>query len=143
MKNYKCYFDGACEPSNPGGDMGMGIFITNGEQEYRLGKSIPANPSNTNNIAEYTALIMILKLLSNKQGCKIEIFGDSMMVIRQMKGEWQAKSGAYKDSYLEAVRLRDILKKANDVTFDWIPRDKNEIADYESIKALGFKRTIR
>ena len=44
MKNYKCYFDGACEPKNPGGKIGAGIYITDGEKEFSTNTFIPADP---------------------------------------------------------------------------------------------------
>jgi ribonuclease HI len=140
MKTYKCYFDGACEPKNPGGKMGMGIYITDGEREFSKNTSIPALPENTNNIAEYKAFIMILKCMQNKINSKIEIFGDSQLVIRQMNTEWQIKSGAYREYALNAVQMLDELKKKNKITLTWIPRDQNEKADYQSMQAIGFER---
>ena len=140
MKTYKCYFDGACEPKNPGGKIGAGIYITDGEKEYFNNTFIPALPENTNNIAEYTAFIMILECLKNKIDCKIEIFGDSMLVINQMNGEWQIKHGAYREYALKAKPLLEDLKKKNSVLIQWIPREQNEKADFQSMKAIGFER---
>ena len=140
MKNYKCYFDGACEPINPGGKIGSGIYISDGEKEYSNNAFIPANPKNTNNIAEYMAFIMILDLMKNKSNCKIEIFGDSMLVVNQMNGKWRMKAGAYMEYALKASPLLSELKKKNDVIIAWIPREQNEKADYQSMKAIGFER---
>jgi ribonuclease HI len=140
MKNYKCYFDGACEPKNPGGKMGMGIYITDGEKEFGSNTFVAAKPENTNNIAEYSAFIMILDLMKNKTGEQIDIFGDSMLVINQMNGEWQIKSGAYRESALRAKVLLTELKKKNNITIKWIPREQNEKADFQSMKAIGFER---
>jgi ribonuclease HI len=140
MKNYKCYFDGATEPINPGGKMGMGVYITNGSECFESNNFIDAKPTNTNNMAEYSAFIMILELMKRKVDCKIEIFGDSMLVIKQMNGEWRIKHGAYRDYALKAKLLLDELKKKNNVIIAWIPREQNEKADYQSMKAIGFER---
>jgi ribonuclease HI len=140
MKKYKCYFDGATEPVNPGGKMGMGIYVTDGEKEFSDNKFISMNPKNTNNIAEYSAFIMILELMKNKTECKIEIFGDSMLVINQMNNKWQIKHGAYREYALRAKPLLEELKKKNEVTITWIPREENEKADFQSMKAIGFER---
>ena len=140
MKNYKCFFDGACEPKNPGGKIGAGVFVTDGEQIFEKSIYKPANPKNTNNIAEYLAFIRVLELMKNKTDCKIEIFGDSMLVINQMNGEWQIKSGAYREYALKAKPLLEELKKKNAVIIAWIPRDQNEKADFQSMKAIGFER---
>jgi ribonuclease HI len=140
MKNYKCYFDGACEPRNPGGKIGAGVYITDGQKEFADNLFIPAKPENTNNIAEYSAFIKILELMKNKSGDKIEIFGDSMLVVNQMNGSWQIKQGAYREYALKAKPLLSELKRNNQVTITWIPREQNEKADYQSMKAIGFER---
>jgi ribonuclease HI len=140
MKTYKCYFDGACEPINPGGKMGMGIYVTDGEKEHSNCSFVAASPGNTNNIAEYSAFMMILNLFKNKSDCKIEIFGDSMLVVKQMSGEWKMKSGAYmKYALIASVALTE-LKSKNEVIITWIPREQNEKADFQSMKAIGFER---
>ena len=140
MKTYKSYFDGACEPKNPGGKMGMGIYITDGVKEFGNNTFVDTKPENTNNIAEYSAFIMILELMKNKTDCKIEIFGDSMLVVNQMNGEWQIKHGAYREYALVAVIKLSNLQRQNKVTITWIPREQNEKADYQSMKAIGFER---
>lgn len=140
MKNYKCYFDGATLPTNPGGKMGMGIFITDGEKEFSSCNFIPAKPVNTNNIAEYLAFIMILECMKSKVGDKIEIFGDSKLVVCQMNEEWQVKRGAYREYALRAKPMVDALKLKNEVTIQWIPRELNKKADFQSMKAIGFER---
>jgi len=140
MKNYKCYFDGACEPSNPGGKMGMGYYITDGVNEYAGNDFREASPANTNNIAEYMALISVLKLMRNKENCTINIYGDSMLVIKQMNEEWNAKKGGYMPYMRCAKEIYEELKIKNKITFTWVPREKNEKADFQSIKAIGFTR---
>jgi ribonuclease HI len=140
MKNYKCYFDGACEPKNPGGKIGAGFYITDGEKEFAGNIFVPAKAENTNNIAEYMAFIKVLELMKNKDGDKIEIFGDSMLVVNQMNGEWQIKHGAYREYAEKAKLLLTEVKSHNDVIISWIGRDLNEKADYQSMKAIGFER---
>ena len=57
-----CTFDGACEPTNPGGIMGLGWTI-DGTEYYR---KIEAHPDNTNNKAEYLALVALLRTLAKQ-----------------------------------------------------------------------------
>lgn len=140
MKTYKCFFDGACEPKNPGGKIGAGIYITDGEKEFTENIFKDAEPANTNNIAEYMAFIRILELMSNKTGDKIEIKGDSMLVINQMNREWQIRDGAYKPYAEKAKLLLASIENKNTVLISWIPREENEKADYQSMKAIGFER---
>lgn len=135
--NYICYFDGACEPCNPDGMMGMGVYIENGSNQFATGFKIDAKKGNTNNIAEYLAFIRVLELMKSKTNCTIEILGDSMLVVKQMNGEWQIKAGAYKEYALKAVELFTELRKKNDVSLSWIGRDFNTKADEQSRKAIG------
>jgi ribonuclease HI len=136
MKSYKCYFDGACEPTNPGGTIGAGIYITDGVNEFADNFRVPANPKNTNNIAEYMALIKLMELMSDKTECKIEIFGDSMLVVNHMNGKWKMGGGAYMEYALKAIPLLLALKQRNEVTLNWIRRELNEKADEQSLKAI-------
>jgi ribonuclease HI len=129
-----------CEPTNPGGKIESGIYITDGEKEFATNTFISAHPKNTNNIAEYLAFIKVLKIMNFKSDCKIEIFGDSMLVVNQMNDKWQIKHGAYRDYAIEAKELLSILKQRNEVIISWIPREQNEKADYQSMKAIGFER---
>jgi len=129
-----------CEPKNPGGKIGAGVYITDGEKEHSESIFKNADPKNTNNIAEYMAFIRILELMKNKTDCKIEIFGDSMLVVNQMNGEWQIKSGAYKKYAERASSLFYDFKKKNQVILKWISREENEKADFQSMKAIGFER---
>lgn len=132
MKIYKCYFDGSCMPSNPGGTIGYGVYITDGVNEFRKSKTLLPDPKNTNNIAEYLGFIFLLKLMNSKTNCEIQIFGDSKLVISQMRGEWEIKKGAYKPYALEAQPLLEELKKNNIVSIEWVPREQNEEADNQS-----------
>jgi ribonuclease HI len=129
-----------CEPKNPGGKIGAGIYITDGENEYSDNVFINAKPENTNNIAEYTAFLLVMDKMKNKTGCIIEIFGDSMLVVNQMRDEWQIKHGAYREYALKAKPLLRELRTKNQVTIKWIPREQNEKADFQSMKAIGFER---
>ena len=132
MKIYDCYFDGACEPTNPGGKIGFGIYITDGKKEYIKGFYKEQDPSNTNNVAEYMALIEILKLFKNKRECHINIHGDSLLVIKQMNGEWKSKGGAYAPYFKEAKKLYNELLPNNCISLKWIPRELNSKADEQS-----------
>lgn len=136
MKIYECYFDGSCGPDNPNGRMGAGVHITSGADAYSNSFMYPAKYGNTNNVAEYLALIHILKLMKKKTGCVIKILGDSKLVIMQMDGQWRIKDGAYVPFAREAQSLLTELRKNNTVMLQWIPRDKNQTADDLSKKCV-------
>ncbi len=126
------YFDGACS-ENPIGHCACGVHIADGkevllEQGYYLGK---AGGSNT---AEYEGLIKVLEFLRPYNHSKIEIYGDSKLVIMQMTGKWKIKQGLYKESALKAQELSGNFWN---ISFRWIPRERNEVCDELAKDAIG------
>ena len=146
---YVAYADGAMEPRNPNGHLGMGAFILNPERKriftYCKYISQKEMPNMSNNVAEYMAFIAVLEYFieNNLQGEKIMVCGDSQLVIRQLNGEWGCKGGAYEPYYRKAIELTNQFDKIN---FQWVRREFNQIADDLSKKALidnGIKPTER
>ena len=133
-KMIKVYFDGACEPINPGGTASYGVIIFQGDKKIwehsNIVKFMEGGEHKTsNNVAEYKGLIAALDFLMGKQLNIEEIifYGDSSLVINQMFGEWKIKKGLYTRYAKEAkVLLRNMFPKAKG---QWIPREKNNIAD--------------
>lgn len=126
------YFDGACEPFNPGGNIGCGYYshyeetpqVRIFEGSWFVGKS----PLNSNNVAEYLALCLglekLLKLNLNNEPLLVK--GDSQLVIKQMSGEWRIKDGLYRDQALSAQKL---VSQFSNIRFMWIARELNAEAD--------------
>ena len=140
------FYDGCCEPRNPGGNAGFGavIYVHNREAK-RLSLYTPAHPENSNNVAEYKGLTCALEwLLENSfEKNKVRFFGDNMMTVMQMNGKWKARSGMYIPHYMKA---RDLGKKFKNLKFKWIPREQNDIADDLSktqLKDRGVKFKIQ
>jgi ribonuclease HI len=127
-------FDGACEPHNPGGHMGMG-WVIDGQSHHRY---IPAASGNTNNVAEYLALIEILKhAIESENITSLRITGDSQLVINQLNGEYAVRSANLIDDFSSAREMVQILRdRGCSVTITWHPRDSNAVADAASITAL-------
>ncbi len=150
---YLCYFDGACSPCNPGGNMGSGsIVIKVGEDEsideYLLEQSnyypLEDFDSNmtSNNVAEYLALLKVLEFLDDNHlyNDSIVILGDSNLVIKQMNGLWKVKpdgSGRYKQYHDECMELS---RKFKHLKFHWIPREENVYADDLSKQGIFYGR---
>ena len=85
----RLYFDGSAEP-NPGGRMGAGWRLVYSDLPEETGAAEwPAARSNTNNKAEYLALIGVLTAyLARVRPGPLLVLGDSQLVINQMTGEW-------------------------------------------------------
>lgn len=123
------YTDGACS-GNPG-PMGIGVAI------YKGGKLIreisEAIGEGTNNIAEYSAVRRALEEGITLGADAIEIRTDSRLAVSQLSGKFRVKSPHLR----EIKREIDILADGLDVTYTWVPREKNEVADLLSKEAIG------
>lgn len=128
-ENIVCFFDGCCEPKNPGGNMGVGaVIFINGQQVDTFSDFFPAHVNNTNNVAEYYALQWILNWLKEAGLTEdvIKIYGDSQLVINQMNGQWKIKCGKYVQA---ALSCKECLTEFKNITLRWIPREENNYAD--------------
>lgn len=143
-RRFHCYFDGACEPYNPQGAMGIGavvydkgdkIFEHSGFEDYYF--------ANTNNVAEYKAVNCIFDFLIHEKlfDNEILVMGDSKLVINQLTKRWKIKGGMYAS---EARKAQEYAKQFSDIYYQWIPREINDVADELSVRELvkrGIKRT--
>lgn len=80
----------------------------------------------TNNIVEYEACILSLEEAIDMCIKFLEVFGESALIINQIKGEWETRHPSlilYRDY---ARRLSTFFTK---VKFHHIPRDENQIVD--------------
>ena len=80
----------------------------------------------TNNIAEYEACIMGIEEAIDMRIKNIDIYGDSALVINQIKGEWETRHSGlipYRDY------ARRLLTFFNKVELHHIPHDKNQMAN--------------
>ena len=144
----RCHFDGACEPMNPGGNMGIGAFAAIEENElFTYSEFILAAKRNSNNVAEYKGFIAVAKFLieyikTNIHSVeRIDIRGDSNLVIQQLNGNWRIKQGYYTDYakyakllFLEITALCNAKKIQ--LSLKWVPRTMNGRADELSKKGM-------
>ncbi len=80
----------------------------------------------TNNVAEYRALIRGLELAEQFHPTRLIVHMDSELVIRQLNGEYQVKVATLQPLYEEA-RKRSL--NFADIVFKHIPRSDNHRAD--------------
>ncbi|XP_040937548.1 uncharacterized protein [Gossypium hirsutum] len=80
----------------------------------------------TNNMAEYEACIIGIRAAIDREIKVLEVYGDSALVIYQLKGEWETR-----DSNLISYRklILELIEKFNDITFHYLLRDENKMAD--------------
>ena len=91
-KSLTIFFDGLCEPQNPGGVACCGWVIKGAAGVIAEGADfICQGPGATNNVAEYSGLGKALAFLVDNgwHGETLAIFGDSKLVIEQVSGNWK------------------------------------------------------
>lgn len=137
------YFDGACEPINPGGTAAYGAIILRDGRELWSTSQIyepEIAGATSNNVAEYLGFISILEWLDHSNWDreeKVIVHGDSKLVIMQMAGQWKINNGLYLPFAREASRLmREIGCKRDNFQLKWIPRAQNSVADELSKREL-------
>jgi ribonuclease HI len=125
------YFDGLCEPRNPGGVATYGFVVLRDGKRIHEGHGLAATPYSegaTNNVAEYTGVLRALEWILS-QGLEKEplhVRGDSDLIIRQIKGEYKVKSPLLAPLYSQ---VRALLPRFSSLTFEWVPREENRDAD--------------
>ena len=127
------YFDGACEPINPGGIATFGFVIYKGGEILKTEKGLACEPFSSyasNNVAEYTAMIKALEFVVKNGLCgestHITVKGDSQLTIRQMNGIYAVRAPRIIPLF---KRAKELTKKIKNIRFVWVPREQNTVAD--------------
>lgn len=119
------YFDGASK-GNPG-LAGAGVVIYEGDGDIEVySESVFVGLKETNNVAEYTGLITGLKAALNMGATRLNVKGDSDLIIKQMNGAYKVKSPNLIGLYEEATQL---AKQFETITFVHVYRHLNKRAD--------------
>ncbi|XP_058763854.1 uncharacterized protein LOC131637289 [Vicia villosa] len=124
-------FDGA---SNALGH-GVGAVLTSPENFHRPYTARLCFDC-TNNVAEYEACILGLEAAVDLRIKFLDVYGDSALVIYQVKGEWDTKHPKlipYRDHVLE------LAMQFTSITFFHIPREENQMADALATLSSMFK----
>lgn len=87
----------------------------------------------TNNVAEYHGMLRGLEAARDLGARTVEVYMDSKLVVEQMSGRWKIKHPDMQKLALEARRVMDSF---DSVTFTWVPRAKNAVADALSNQAM-------
>lgn len=120
-QTYEIVFDGGAM-GNPGEGYGSyeitldGKIVAHNQEQY--GDNI------TNNQAEYMTLVRALNWLADELGdaastASVEVFGDSQLVIRQVKGEWKIKNAGLRPLVME---VRKAMDRFANVSLTWHSR---------------------
>jgi len=80
----------------------------------------------TNNQAEYTAVIIGLEKAGQLKARVVELYMDSELAVKQLKGQYRVKNPEIAKRFLE---VKNLIQSFDRVTFTHIRREKNTEAD--------------
>lgn len=139
------YFDGGCvnrDTDKPIGHYGYVLHKDGAVIEGNGGVII--NDHVTNQVAEYMGLIEGLAAMHKHQEfppVPVKVYGDSKMVIMMAAKKWGFYKGLYRPHW-KVPHLIPYIEQVNslgdpyEIKYQWIPREKNETADWYGNEAL-------
>ena len=127
---YSLYFDG-CSKGNPGKAGAGAVIYLDGEEMWAGIKNLGKQ---TNNYAEYSGLILGLKKAIDLGIKEIQVYGDSMLVIKQLRGEYKVNSPNIKYLYEQS---KELSTQFETIAFSHVYRENNIRADELSNNALN------
>lgn len=120
---FKIQFDGGSR-GNPG-IAGSGCVLYQPNQSVQATDSVFLQHA-TNNVAEYTALLIGLRLAAQHGVNDLIIEGDSKLVVEQVKGAWKVNHPTLASLHRQ---IKEVLERFRYVTIRHIPRAENAAAD--------------
>jgi ribonuclease HI len=129
MKRAVFYSDGASK-GNPG-RAGIGVYLECGSHRLEVSEYIGIQ---TNNIAEYAALVRGLEEARRLNAEEVNAYLDSELLVKQIKGQYRVKNKGLLPYYEKAVRLIGSFKR---FSISHVPRSQNKKADQLSKEAAS------
>jgi ribonuclease HI len=118
------FTDGASR-GNPG-ESGIGLILKDEQGTVLLSESSFIGIT-TNNVAEYTALLTLLRRMKDIACTRLIVHSDSELMVRQLNGTYRVRDEGLKGYY------RKVLQLLGDAPFQfevkYIPRASNKDAD--------------
>jgi len=123
------YFDGASR-GNPGPAAVGWVLVTDDGIVADGNETIGTA---TNNQAEYRALLRVLAVARDYGFDEIRLRGDSELIVKQVRGEWNTNDPDLRELRVDA---RELLMKFEDWSIEHVPREINARADELANEAL-------
>ena len=129
-RTYTAFIDGASR-GNPGpASYAVIVYAPDGKQVFQIGKYLGRE---TNNVAEYYALITALDYAASQGLARLRVHSDSELLVRQMQGRYKVKSADLRPLYERASKLARSLEYFG---VQHVPREMNREADRLANEAL-------
>lgn len=124
---------------NPGVAAG-GAVVIDGETAEVLSEVGVYVGHATNNVAEYNGLLAGLhRAFEIDPDASVHVRMDSKLVVEQMSGRWKIK---HPDMAVLASQARALIG-TRPVTYEWVPRLQNALADAAANKSMDAKESFR
>ena len=124
MSTIVIYTDGGAR-GNPGPAGAGAVILKNGAVVGEVSEYL--GPVQTNNWAEYEAVVLALKKAKDLGLTgDIEFRLDSKLVVEQLMGNWKIKEPTLKP---QVAKVRALLSDFGNVRFGYVPREQNKEAD--------------
>ena len=123
------YFDGASR-GNPGPASVGWVLVTDDGIVADGGERIGTA---TNNQAEYQALLRVLEVAQDYGFDEIRLRGDSELIVKQVRGEWDTNDPDLREHRIDA---RELLMGFDEWSIEHVPREINARADELANEAL-------
>jgi broad specificity phosphatase PhoE/ribonuclease HI len=117
---------------NPG-RAGYGAVVMDAQSGQVLAERKEFIGTASNNVAEYRGLIAGLEAAAELGAEVVTVRMDSQLVIEQMSGRWQVKHPAMRPL---ASRASELAAQFREISFEWIPREQNKLADRLANEAM-------
>jgi ribonuclease HI len=127
MMKFQLFTDGGSR-GNPGDSAYAYIIRDHEGREIASGSNYLGTM--TNNEAEYHGLLAGLKEVLSRGGTEVEVFMDSELVIKQLKGQYRVKAAHLAPLNREAV---DILMRMKTAKVHHVPRENEVITKADAM----------
>lgn len=128
--SYRLHVDGGAR-GNPGpAGIGAVMLDADGDTVFELSETIGEA---TNNVAEYRALLAGLMRAIERGVSSLDIYSDSELVVKQLRGEYKVRNEGLRPLHDEAIAL---LRRLDHYRLHAVPRERNAHADMLVNKAL-------
>ena len=120
---YVLFFDG-CSKNNPGPSGAGAVLYHNGVEIWS--KAVFVGHKETNNVAEYTGMIVGIKRAAEMGIRRLVVKGDSNLVVQQMNGKFRVNADHIKPLHATA---KNIIRNFDSIQFVHVYRHLNQRAD--------------
>jgi len=133
-KKLKIFTDGGAR-GNPG-PAGIGAVIFD-ETEKIVAEVSEYIGETTNNQAEYKAVVAAIQKAKELGGEELDFYLDSQLVVEQLNRNYKVKNEGLAPLFVQVYNATMNFKK---VTFTYIPREQNKLADKLVNIAIDLKK---